>query len=90
MSNYRWLPKQTLWMQRSKNFQVHDEENFCRSGDKVVIRRCRKMTQYKYYYVRNIVRPVGRQNVSGIPATQYEQDALDFNERLRSYQPVFT
>ena len=48
------------------------------------------MTDRKYYYVRNIVKPVGRQNVSGVPATQYEQDALDFNERLRSFQPVFT
>ena len=47
------------------------------------------MTGRKWYYVRNIVKHVGRQNVSGKPATQYEQDALDYNEKLRSYQPVF-
>ena len=48
---------------------VHDEENFCKSGDKVVIRQCRKLTQHKYYYVRNIIKHVGRQNVSGKPGT---------------------
>ena len=89
MSNYRWIPKVNLWAQRGKNFLVHDEENFCRSGDKVVIRRCRKLTDRKHYYVRNIVRHVGRQNVTGIPQTQYEQDALDYNEKLRNQRPVF-
>jgi len=37
----------------------------------------------KHFYVRNIILPIGRQNVSGVPATQYEQDALDYNEKLR-------
>ena len=83
------MNKVAIWTQRSKNFSVHDEENFCRSGDKVVIRRCRKLTHTKHYYVRNIVKHVGRQNVSGVPSTQYERDALDFNEKLRSQMPVF-
>eukprot|EP00806_Schmidingerella_arcuata_P006581 Macronucleus_6996.p1 GENE.Macronucleus_6996~~Macronucleus_6996.p1 ORF type:complete len:144 (+),score=36.99 Macronucleus_6996:1-432(+) len=88
-SNYRWLTKVSMWTQRSKNFLVHDEENFCRTGDKVVIRSCRKMTAKKHYYVRNIIKHVGRQNVSGKPQTQYEQHALDYNEQLRSQRPVF-
>ena len=68
---------------------MHDEENFCKSGDKVVIRSCRKLTGRKHYYVRNIIKHVGRQNVTGKPQTQYEQDALDYNEKLRAFQPVF-
>ena len=62
---------------------MHDEDNFCRSGDKVIIRQCRKIAKSKAYYVRSIERPIGRQNVSGVPATQYERDALDYNEKLR-------
>ena len=78
-----------LWQQRSRNFLVHDEENFCKSGDKVVIRATRKLTKHKRYYVRDIVKPVGRQNITGEPQTQYEKDALDYNTKLRNFKPVF-
>ena len=43
----------------------------------------------KHYYVRNIVLPTGRQNLTGVPATQYEKDALDYNEKLRSSTNVY-
>jgi hypothetical protein len=76
-------------MGRSRNFHCHDEESFCRTGDKVVIQSCRKISSIKHYYVRNIVRPVVRQNLSGKPETQYEQDALDYNKELRSRQYPF-
>ena len=66
-STYRWRNKINMWFQRSKNFLVHDEENFCRSGDKIIMRSCRKLTGRKNYYVRSIVKHVGRQNVSGKP-----------------------
>ncbi|KAM3133535.1 hypothetical protein pb186bvf_014377 [Paramecium bursaria] len=41
-------------------FKVHDEDNSCAVGDKVVIKRCQKLTENKYYFVRNIVMPAGR------------------------------
>ena len=49
-----------------------------------MISQCRKISVLKHYYVRNIVLPIGRQNISGEPATKYEEDAIDYNEKLRS------
>ena len=83
MSTYYYLTKVQRWFQNSRNFHVHDEENFCRSGDKVVIRQCRKLAKSKFYYVRSIVRPIGRQNITGLPQTSYEQEQLDYNAELR-------
>uniref|UniRef100_A0A7S3I9J5 30S ribosomal protein S17, chloroplastic n=1 Tax=Fabrea salina TaxID=342563 RepID=A0A7S3I9J5_9CILI len=40
---------------RPNRFQVHDEEEFCRVGDKVVIRACRPLSKTKRYYVRNLI-----------------------------------
>ena len=74
-------------MNRSKNFHAHDGEEFCETGDKVVIRRCRKLSSIKHYFVRNIVLPVARQNLTGEPLTQYEADAIEYNEELRSKPP---
>ncbi len=47
-------------MTRSSKFLVHDEENFCRSGDKVVIKNCLPLSERKHYFVRNIVKPFPR------------------------------
>ncbi len=84
MSRYHYNTKVGIWTNRGRNFHAHDEEEFCRTGDKVVISQCRKLSTLKHYYVRNIVLPIGRQNISGEPATQYEADALDYNEALRA------
>ena len=90
VSNYRYLTKVGIWAQSSKNFHAHDPEEFCKTGDKVVLRACRRISPIKHYYVRNIVLPIGRQNVSGVPDTQYERDALDYNEQLRNKDPFDT
>lgn len=45
---------------RTGVFQVHDEDEFCTIGDKVVIQGCRPMSKSKRYYVRNIVVMAGR------------------------------
>lgn len=39
---------------------MHDEENFTRAGDIVVIKSCRKVTDRKAFYVRNVVKQAGR------------------------------
>ena len=75
-----------IWIQSSNNFHAHDPESFCKTGDKVVLRACRKLSPSKHYYVRNIVLPIGRQNVTGVPDTQDERDALEYNDQLRSQE----
>ncbi len=84
VSRYSYNHKIKLWLTRSKNIHCHDEEEFCQTGDKVVIRNCRKMSKIKSFFVRNIVLPVGRQNMTGEPSTQYEEDALAYNLQMRS------
>lgn len=42
---------------------VHDEENFCVSGDKVVIKACRPITNRKHYFIRNIVKAFPRTDI---------------------------
>jgi ribosomal protein S17 len=44
----------------SKNKQVHDEDNYCVTGDKVIIANCHKLSKTKAYYVKTILKPFGR------------------------------
>ena len=60
VSSYHYNYKIGFWLTRSRNFHVHDEENYCKTGDKVVIQSCRKISKHKSYYVRNIVLAAGR------------------------------
>jgi len=46
--------KYNIYKKRASQYQAHDEENFCRIGDIVVIKACRKMTPTKRYIVRNV------------------------------------
>ena len=70
-------------MSRNHKFHCHDEEEYCRSGDKVVVRQCKKISNIKYYYVRNVVLPVGRHNIYEKDISQYEKEAIKYNEELR-------
>ena len=45
---------------RVGNFHVHDEDEFCVLGDKVVIQACRPISKTKRYFVRNVVVMAGR------------------------------
>ncbi|EGR31697.1 ribosomal protein, putative [Ichthyophthirius multifiliis] len=55
-----WVPKYKEYQSSQKKYQVHDEENFCVIGDKVVIRSCMPLSPTKHYFVRNIVKPFSR------------------------------
>ena len=79
VSRYHFNQKINYWIHNGKNFQCHDEENFCKTGDKVVIRQCRKLSVLKHYFVRNVVLPIGRQNVTGKPGSKDEEEALEYN-----------
>jgi len=67
VTRYRYNKKFGLWQSRNHLKHVHDEEEYCRTGDKVVIKTCRKLSNLKHYFVRNVVLPVGRVNI-------YEKD----------------
>jgi ribosomal protein S17 len=43
---------------------VHDEYNYCVSGDKVVIRTCKKLSENKAYFVKTIVKAFPRGDYS--------------------------
>merc|ERR1711957_791944 len=59
-SRYRWNNKIGIWLNNSRNFHAHDEEEFCVTGDKVVLTSCRKISNHKAFMVRNIVKPAAR------------------------------
>ena len=87
ISSYHWNFKVGFWLTRTKNFHCHDEEDYCRVGDKVVIQQCRKMSRIKSYMVRNIILPAPRQNFYTKDMSKYEVDAIAYNTKLRSQPP---
>ena len=87
VSRYGFNDTIGYWIHKGKNFTVHDEESYCQVGDKVVIRQCRKLSPMKHYYVRNIVLPIGRVNVTGKPGSKDEVNALKYNKKLREQVP---
>ena len=48
------------YMKRGHNYHAHDETEFARTGDLVVIKHCQKMSEIKPYFVRNVLRETGR------------------------------
>ena len=76
---------------RNNKFHCHDEDEYCRTGDKVVIRFCKKISDLKYYYVRNVVLPIGRhQTYEQNTLSNYEKDQINYNEELRnSYTKIY-
>lgn len=55
-----YVRKYKGYVTKSNKFLVHDEENFSRPGDKVVIRSCLPISTRKHYYLRNIVKAFPR------------------------------
>ena len=88
MSSYYKMKVIDKWWHRSRVFHCHDEEEFCRTGDKVVIRRCRKLTPSKYYYVRNVILSIGRNDFMEKDLSVYEREAIKSNEELRAKDPA--
>ena len=74
-------------MTKGRNFHCHDEEEYCRTGDKVIISQCRKLSKSKNFYISNIVLAAGRQNFYTKDMSVYEKDAIKFNEELRYSVP---
>ena len=60
VNSYHYNYKIGIWFTKSKLFHCHDEENYCKIGDKVVITHGGNFSKIKHYYVRNIILPAGR------------------------------
>ena len=73
MSSQNWQKKYKFYAKTSSNLQVHDEENFCITGDKVVVKLCRPVSNSKSYFVKRIVKPFPRDDFYKEPQDQVEQ-----------------
>ena len=60
VSAQNWNKKFKRYMNSHKNKLVHDETNYCVTGDKVIIKSCPKLSKQKAYYVKNIFKPFPR------------------------------
>ena len=60
VSAQNWNNKYKRFLNVHKNKLVHDETNYCVTGDKVIIKGCPKLSKQKHYYVKNIVKAFPR------------------------------
>lgn len=84
VDNYHMNTKYKIPIRQTSKFQVHDPEEMCKVGDKVVIRLCRPISKLKHYYIRNIVYMIPRQSFTIANMLQYEKRALAYNENLQN------
>jgi len=54
VNRYVKHPKYLKFVNISKNFKAHDEENVCKPGDKVEIESCRPMSKDKTFRVISV------------------------------------
>lgn len=74
VSSQHYNKKYKLFLNTHINKLVHDEMNYCVSGDKVIIKGCPQMSKQKHYYVKNILAPFSRDefNWEGAPLKETE------------------
>ncbi len=80
---FRWISKYKLLQRRSSKFHIHDPYDMCRVGDKIYIKKCKKISPIKYYYVRNFFWMSPRINFVVGKMMPFEKEALIFNEKLQ-------
>ena len=84
IENWHWNHHYAKYQRSTSLFHCHDPENYCVIGDKVVIKACDKLSPTKYYYIRNVVLPMGRNNCYSKNVSKDEIAAMKFNEALRA------
>ena len=60
VSSQNYDKKYKLFLNTHINKLVHDEMNYCVSGDKVIIKGCAPLSKQKHYYVKNVLVPFPR------------------------------
>lgn len=83
VTSQSWNSKYRSLFYKTTDFQVHDEENYCVVGDKVVISRVKKFTPTKYYYVRNIVKAFPREDFYKVESPLEDKDTLKEFEKYK-------
>jgi small subunit ribosomal protein S17 len=73
-----WNRMYARYFSRSANYLVHDEDNFTRTGDKIVIKTSPNLSKLKHYYVRNVVKQIPKGDVAETQETNPE-----LNEEFR-------
>jgi small subunit ribosomal protein S17 len=78
-----WNSKYKVYQRSSSKFQVHDQDEICKTGDKVVIKGCQPISKLKHYYIRNIVWMIPRHNFTVDKFLNFEKRAMLYNNELR-------
>jgi small subunit ribosomal protein S17 len=55
VENFVMHPLYRRFMRTTSKFMVHDEENSCNNGDRVLIEECRPISRRKRWRVRKII-----------------------------------
>jgi small subunit ribosomal protein S17 len=55
VENFVMHPLYRRFMRTSTKFMVHDEENTCNNGDRVLIEECRPLSRRKRWRVRRVI-----------------------------------
>ncbi len=79
-----WNKRYKLYERSSNKFQVHDQDEICKTGDKVVIKGCQPISTSKHYYIRNIVWMIPRHNFTVDKFLNFEKRALVYNSNIRN------
>ena len=83
-TRYHYSKPFRKWFSKGKKFHVHDEMEYARTGDKVVIRHCgTPVSPIKTYYLRNVVRPTGFISANDGKLRHDEIAAIEYNKKLR-------
>ena len=72
-------PKYGKFVKRTQKFQVHDENNDCKEGDRVRIARCRPLSKTKSWRLVTVVESA-LPPVTNVPAPELEQPAEESAE----------
>lgn len=80
VSSQTWNNKYKRFLHTHKNKLVHDETNYCVSGDRVIIKNCAKLSPNKAYYVKQILKPFGRDEFDRL--NPHQETQLDYEEPI--------
>jgi small subunit ribosomal protein S17 len=76
--------KYKVYTRRSTKFQVHDQDEICRTGDKVIIKVCHPLSKLKHYYIRNLIWMTPRHNFTVDKFLNFEKRAMLYNTSIRN------
>jgi len=73
-----------LWTYNTGFIRTHDEEEFARTGDVVVIKQMQKKGKTKSYYLRNVVEQIGKPDYWDMERDEFK---LQVKEAAKEFHP---